>query len=176
MSSSEEVFDIDNISGGDSESDGYVPATKKKTKAPQKPVEPSKKAAPKSRVVLGTTKKPTKVLKEIDENGPKDVMNVDPESDSDVQPSSSSKKVPLQAKGKDKTATEMYQKLTQLQHILKRPDSYIGSVEAHTQHMWIYDSENNRMANREITYVPGFFKLWMRSSLMPPIIRLTIRI
>jgi DNA topoisomerase II len=41
-----------------------------------------------------------------------------------------------------------YTQLTQLEHILKRPDSYIGSVEAHTQHMWVYDTENKRMTNR----------------------------
>ncbi|KAF8575914.1 type II DNA topoisomerase [Ramaria rubella] len=86
-------------------------------------------------------------------------MDVDRDIDLDDEPGPSVKKVPLQAKGKDKTATEMYQKLTQLEHILKRPDSYIGSVEAHTQTMWVYDSENTRMTNREITYVPGFFKI-----------------
>ena len=25
--------------------------------------------------------------------------------------------------------------------------------------MWVYDSETKRMVNREITYVPGFFKI-----------------
>ena len=43
--------------------------------------------------------------------------------------------------------------------ILKRPDSYIGSVEKITQPMWVWDSENKRMVNKEITYVPGFFKI-----------------
>ncbi|KIP02564.1 hypothetical protein PHLGIDRAFT_37839 [Phlebiopsis gigantea 11061_1 CR5-6] len=60
---------------------------------------------------------------------------------------------------KKKTASETYQKLTQLEHILKRPDSYIGSVEKLTQLMWVWDSENKRMVNKEITYVPGFFKI-----------------
>lgn len=134
--------------------------------APPKPLKTSKQTAPKSRVVSSTKKKATKVLKEIDENEATDRLNVDPEPISDLEPSSSDK-IALQAKGKDKTATEMYQKvllgtfhphrlltnssgnqLTQLEHILKRPDSYIGSVEAHTQPMWIYDSENNRMTNR----------------------------
>ena len=49
--------------------------------------------------------------------------------------------------------------LTQLEHILKRPDSYIGSVEKITQPMWVWDSETKRMVNKEITYVPGFFKI-----------------
>ena len=49
--------------------------------------------------------------------------------------------------------------LSQLEHILKRPDSYIGSVETITSMMWTWDSENKRMVNREIKYVPGFFKI-----------------
>lgn len=38
--------------------------------------------------------------------------------------------------------------LTQVEHILQRPDSYIGSVEPITQTMWVFDSENKRMVNR----------------------------
>jgi hypothetical protein len=49
--------------------------------------------------------------------------------------------------------------LSQLEHILKRPDSYIGSVETITQPMWTYDAENKRMVHREVKYVPGFFKI-----------------
>ena len=42
---------------------------------------------------------------------------------------------------------------------MKRPDSYIGSVETISAMMWIWDSESKRMVNREIKYVPGFFKI-----------------
>ena len=35
-----------------------------------------------------------------------------------------------------KSATEQYQRLTHLQHIIKRPDTYIGSVERTTESMW----------------------------------------
>ena len=49
--------------------------------------------------------------------------------------------------------------LSQLEHILKRPDSYIGSVEFVTQHMWTYDSDTKRMVQRDVKYVPGFFKI-----------------
>ncbi len=42
---------------------------------------------------------------------------------------------------------------------MKRPDSYIGSIETVTQTMWTYDAENKRMVNREVTFVPGFFKI-----------------
>lgn len=49
--------------------------------------------------------------------------------------------------------------LSQLEHILKRPDSYIGSVETVTQHIWTYDSDTKRMVQRDVKYVPGFFKI-----------------
>jgi DNA topoisomerase-2 len=49
--------------------------------------------------------------------------------------------------------------LSQIEHILKRPDSYIGSVETITQVMWTFDSDTKRMVNREVKYVPGFFKI-----------------
>jgi DNA gyrase/topoisomerase IV subunit B len=38
--------------------------------------------------------------------------------------------------------------LSQLEHVLKRPDSYIGSVEAITQMMWVYDEATKMMVNR----------------------------
>ena len=49
--------------------------------------------------------------------------------------------------------------LSQLEHILKRPDSYIGSVESVTQNIWTYDSDTKRMVQRDVKYVPGFFKI-----------------
>ncbi|XP_068141065.1 DNA topoisomerase 2 [Drosophila tropicalis] len=55
---------------------------------------------------------------------------------------------------------QMYQKKTQLEHILLRPDSYIGSVEYTKELMWVYDFENNRMVQREISFVPGLYKIF----------------
>ena len=63
------------------------------------------------------------------------------------------------AKGK-KTATETYQKLTQLEHILKRPDTYIGSVEREEQTMWVFNSETTQMELRKVTFVPGLYKIF----------------
>ncbi|KAJ8367354.1 hypothetical protein AAFF_G00320530 [Aldrovandia affinis] len=39
--------------------------------------------------------------------------------------------------GKKMTVERVYQKKTQLEHILLRPDTYIGSVEPVTQQMWV---------------------------------------
>lgn len=54
----------------------------------------------------------------------------------------------------------IYQKKTQLEHILLRPDTYIGSVEPVTQTMWVYDEDGKCMVNREVTYVPGLYKIF----------------
>ena len=57
-------------------------------------------------------------------------------------------------------ATDRYQKLTQLQHILKRPDTYIGSVERTEKQMWVFNSETSMMDYREVSYVPGLYKIF----------------
>jgi len=53
---------------------------------------------------------------------------------------------------------EVYQKKTQLEHILLRPDTYIGSVEAITQPLWVF--ENDQMVHRPVTFVPGLYKIF----------------
>ncbi|XP_059936782.1 DNA topoisomerase 2-alpha [Mesoplodon densirostris] len=53
----------------------------------------------------------------------------------------------------------IYQKKTQLEHILLRPDTYIGSVESVTQQMWVYD-EDTGINYREVTFVPGLYKIF----------------
>src|SRR6266542_963393 len=60
---------------------------------------------------------------------------------------------------KEKTVEEVYQKKTQLEHILLRPDTYVGSVQASTEKLWIYDSDKRIMVHRELTYVPGLYKI-----------------
>ncbi|KDO83471.1 hypothetical protein CISIN_1g0004591mg, partial [Citrus sinensis] len=60
----------------------------------------------------------------------------------------------------NKTIEEMYQKKSQLEHILLRPDTYIGSIEKHTQALWIYEEESKTMIHRTISYVPGLYKIF----------------
>ncbi|KAI0203791.1 DNA topoisomerase [Astrocystis sublimbata] len=60
-----------------------------------------------------------------------------------------------------KTATETYQKLTQLEHILKRPDTYIGSIEHTDQPMWVFNKETIQMERRpHVSFVPGLYKIF----------------
>lgn len=60
----------------------------------------------------------------------------------------------------EKAVEEIYQKKTQLEHILLRPDTYIGSVEHISQPMWVYDQPADRMVQKNISFVPGFFKIF----------------
>ena len=62
------------------------------------------------------------------------------------------------AAGNGKTIEEMYQKKSQLEHILLRPDTYIGSIEKHMQSLWVFDGDE--MVNRAVTYVPGLYKIF----------------
>ena len=51
-------------------------------------------------------------------------------------------------------------KKTQLEHILLRPDTYIGSIEKQTQPMWVLDSAQKKIVSRQCTFVPGLYKIF----------------
>ncbi|CCH61411.1 hypothetical protein TBLA_0E03570 [Henningerozyma blattae CBS 6284] len=59
-----------------------------------------------------------------------------------------------------KSASDRYQKISQLEHILKRPDTYIGSVEIQEQQQWIYDETTDCMLEKTVNIVPGLFKIF----------------
>jgi DNA topoisomerase-2 len=62
--------------------------------------------------------------------------------------------------GKAGNATDRYQKITQLEHIIKRPDTYIGSVERTEQQMWVFNSQTEQMEIRKVGFVPGLYKIF----------------
>ena len=75
--------------------------------------------------------------------------------------SNSTNKDAFAAKKKKRMSVErIYQKKTQLEHILLRPDTYIGSVEPIKQNMWVYDAEMAAIVSKEITFVPGLYKIF----------------
>ncbi|KAK6016639.1 DNA gyrase/topoisomerase IV, A subunit [Ostertagia ostertagi] len=64
-------------------------------------------------------------------------------------------------KGKKLAIEDIYQKKSQLEHILLRPDTYIGSVEyTEKTSMWIYDTESEKLVLKDIQYVPGLYKIF----------------
>ena len=60
----------------------------------------------------------------------------------------------------DENLANVYQQKTDKQHILDNPDTYIGSVENVDAQMWIYDNETQKIALKNIEYIPGLYKLF----------------
>lgn len=50
-----------------------------------------------------------------------------------------------------------YQQMTDKDHILKKPDTYMGSVEVISSKMWVFDE--TEIKEKVIDYIPGFFKM-----------------
>eukprot|EP01012_Entosiphon_sulcatum_P069053 TRINITY_DN9960_c0_g1_i1.p1 TRINITY_DN9960_c0_g1~~TRINITY_DN9960_c0_g1_i1.p1 ORF type:complete len:1446 (+),score=372.90 TRINITY_DN9960_c0_g1_i1:92-4339(+) len=60
-----------------------------------------------------------------------------------------------------RTIEQTYQKKSQLEHVLLRPDTYIGSVEKDTvRGLWIVNEEELKMEQRNLRYVPGLYKIF----------------
>lgn len=53
-----------------------------------------------------------------------------------------------------------YSKKTHLEHILLRPDSYIGSTNLIKEKTWIYDDNTNKIVQKDIELIPGLFKIF----------------
>jgi DNA topoisomerase-2 len=53
-----------------------------------------------------------------------------------------------------------YKKLTQREHILQLPDTYIGSRDSHRESRWIYDADAKKMVWKEVSFNPGLFKIF----------------
>ncbi|KAL2884557.1 DNA topoisomerase 2 [Ceratocystis lukuohia] len=169
----------------DVESDAFVPEKKKpatKTKAAPK------KAATKKKTVqttltggkISATKKRTQAFSASDDDDASGLADTPPTSKK--QKKGPAKKaavtstladmdnvsfmdevevpVPTTTSGKDKHASEKYQKLTLLEHVLKRPDTYIGSIEKTEQQMWVFNKSTALMEYRKISYVPGLYKIF----------------
>ena len=52
------------------------------------------------------------------------------------------------------------QQKTDKQHILDNPDTYIGSVENVESDVWIMNETNDKIIEKNISYIPGLFKLF----------------
>jgi len=58
-----------------------------------------------------------------------------------------------------KTIEETYKKLSQREHVLHRPNMYIGEVKRSLEEMWVMDN-NSKMLKKMIEYSPGFLKIF----------------
>ncbi|KAK2809703.1 DNA topoisomerase 2 [Emmonsiellopsis sp. PD_5] len=147
---------------------------KKTTKAAAKPKAPSKSAASKKKAKADSEDEMS------DDNGGDDFDDASLLSTTPPNATKKGKNAPAAKKAgnpltsvenesfgmdgasapKQKEGSDKYQKLTQLEHIIKRPDTYIGSIERSTNPMWVYNSETESMEYREVSYVPGLYKIF----------------
>lgn len=56
---------------------------------------------------------------------------------------------------------EKYQKITHIEHVLKRPDTYIGSVEKENKEFYIFDESNEKFIKKQMEYIDGFMRIHM---------------
>lgn len=66
-------------------------------------------------------------------------------------------------KGTGKTIESQYRKLSQREHCLVRPDTYIGSIEPIQQSMFVLNESTDRLVERQITFTPGLYKIFDES-------------
>ena len=52
----------------------------------------------------------------------------------------------------------VYERKSPIEHILLRPDTYIGSIEKVTQSMWVINK--GVFINKNIEFVPGLYKIF----------------
>ena len=59
---------------------------------------------------------------------------------------------------KGKTNEQKYQKKTPREHVLLRPDTYVGDVDPTDEDMWI--CHQDKIIKKNIKYVPAFYKVF----------------
>jgi DNA topoisomerase-2 len=59
---------------------------------------------------------------------------------------------------KEKKIEDKYKILDHIEHVLLRPQTYLGSNKPHTQRRWIFDGD--KMVEEMITYIPSFLKIF----------------
>ena len=61
---------------------------------------------------------------------------------------------------KEQQVEKVYQKLSQIEHILKRPDTYVGSIEKTEANLWVKPDNLDRFELRKFEYIPGLYKIF----------------
>ena len=55
---------------------------------------------------------------------------------------------------------ESVQKLTHIEHILKRPDSYVGGVDLNVEPYWVLNSNKSQFEKKNLKYSPALLKIF----------------
>ena len=106
-----------------------------------------------------TTKAPKKLPKKLTSINPSATPE---EIENTIVQEMSTLSVSTSASGSANTSTELgkYQKMSDKEHILKKPDTYIGSIDMTQTETYVYNTETSSIVQREITYIPGLYKLF----------------
>jgi DNA topoisomerase-2 len=64
------------------------------------------------------------------------------------------------ASASSETDLGKYQKMSDKEHILKKPDTYIGSIDMTETETYVYNTETSSIVQRQIVYIPGLYKLF----------------
>ena len=56
--------------------------------------------------------------------------------------------------------SESIQKLTHIEHVLKRPDSYVGPIDIGTEQYWIFNKAHNTFEKKNLNYSPALLKIF----------------
>lgn len=149
------VFGSDEEDGSDFEISSSAASKKQKAapKAPKAAKPPKAPKAPKAPKVAKTTKAAKNGTSNGDATAPSSSASPELIEESGANNSNGNG-------SSSKNASSQYQKLTQLEHILKRPDTYIGSVEKTEMKMWVYDEPSESMNYRDVSIVPGLYKIF----------------
>ena len=59
-----------------------------------------------------------------------------------------------------KSVEETYKKMSQIEHIMARPDMYIGSQQRLNEEAWVFDEEINQMKQMQLSWIPGLYKIY----------------
>ena len=106
-----------------------------------------------------TTKAPKKLPKKLTSINPSATPE---EVENTIVQEMSTLSVSTSASGSANTSTELgkYQKMSDKEHILKKPDTYIGSIDMTQTETYVYNTETSSIVQREISYIPGLYKLF----------------
>lgn len=53
---------------------------------------------------------------------------------------------------------DKYDKISPREHVLLRPDTYVGDIEPTKEVVWVFNDKSCKIEKREIAFTPGFFK------------------
>ena len=56
--------------------------------------------------------------------------------------------------------TKKYGKLSQREHILLRPDTYVGSNELSSEELWVFNEKEAKIVKKTIKYNPALLKIF----------------